>query len=263
MRVMTLMIVLALFAMPALPVVADEYGTTSPPAAPSMEAAPTPPTAMETPEATMESAAPPAAVVTTPPMAVAMSPEVDAYNRQFARQYFGLSDADVTALRTQGMTWGEIYLSANVAQRCHQPVSRIASLRSQGLSWTEIGSRYNVASSDLTTVYVIPGRVAGIAAEVPIGMYPSAIYNKNGMVVLTAVDVRFFERMGFSWREIAVATNIAKLTGESVDDILRIEASGKTWSQICLERGLNPDSIMNVNDFPFNKEFVEYRHHRY
>jgi len=191
------------------------------------------------------------------PMMVAVSPEVDQFNIAFVKDRFGLSDADIVALRAQGLTWGDIYMTANLAQRAHQPVSQIALLRSQGLSWVEIGSRYNIASSDLTTVFIIPGRVAGVAIEVPLAMGPTAIYNKNGLVVLTDQDARLFERMGYSWRDIAVATNIAKRTGEPVDDLLRVRDSGHTWRQISLERGLNADSMMNVSDYPFTREYFE------
>jgi hypothetical protein len=191
------------------------------------------------------------------PMMVASSTEVDTFNRAFAMQQFGLSDADITALRAQGFTWGDIYMTANLAQRSHQPISQIASLRSQGLSWVDIGNRYDVAVADLTTVYIIPGRVAGVAAQVPIVAGPTAIYNRNGMVVLSDQDARLFEKMGYSWRDIAVATNIAKRTGESVDDLLRMRDSGQSWRMISLQLGLNADNMMNVSDYPFTREYFE------
>ncbi|MDO8588230.1 MAG: hypothetical protein Q7T82_14475 [Armatimonadota bacterium] len=185
------------------------------------------------------------------PMVAMMAPEVDAYSRQFARQYFGLSDTEITALRAQGMGWGEVFMTANLALRTNQSVSQIASLRSQGFTWTEIGSRYNVTVADISMPFVPPGRVAGVTVEVSPVSRPLPIVNRNGQIVLTEQDARFFEKSGYTWRDIAIAANISKRTGTPVHDLLRMRDNGRTWSQISRDMGLNADDMMDVSDYPF------------
>jgi hypothetical protein len=187
------------------------------------------------------------------PMAMA-SPDVDAYNRQFASQYFSLSDADISALRSQGMSWGDIYMTANLARRTNQPATQIASLRSQGLSWNDIGGRYNVASADISTPFVITGRVAGVAAEVIPMAWQIPIYDRAGNVVLTQRDAWVYQNMGYSWQALAFASNVSRRSGVPIDAVLRTMDTGKPWPWIAREYDVNSERAMDFSDYPFTHE---------
>lgn len=216
---------------------------TSPPAD-VMEAAPAPDETSAPAEAIEEAApvpdqAPPADAMEPAPMLTptekpattsmtTMAPESENFNRQFAKQYFGLSDSEVQSLRTGGMTWGDIYTAANLANRSGRSVTEVASWRNQGLSWTEIGSRYNVAAADISTPFMVRrGSVAGVTEQV-MGGRPAPILNKSGSVILTETDAYYLRRQGYSWQDIAVAANIARHTGKPVSDILKMTWRGLT-----------------------------------
>jgi hypothetical protein len=188
------------------------------------------------------------------PTAMMMSPDVDAYNRQFANQYFGLSDAEVTTLRAQGMSWGEVYMTANLARRSSQPVSQIASLRSQGVSWVDIGSRYDVASSDISSPFAISGRVAGVATEVTPMAYPIPIYDKAGNIVLTQRDAWIYQNMGYTWRDLAFASNVSRSSGVPIDAVLRSMDTGKPWPWIARDYRVHSERAMDLSDYPFTHE---------
>jgi hypothetical protein len=285
MRVITLMLVLTLAAVLVAPVIAADYGTMSPPSdttgtvAPSTEAAPETPAATPsepamTPEATPSEVAPetpvmtPSAPVTTPPaistapitppMAMMTPPpEVEAFNRQFVKQYFGVSDADVSDLRSKGLSWAELYMAANLAQRTSQPITKIALLRSQGQSWTDIGNTFNVAYVDLSMPFSSPSRVAGVTSEVIMVDRPLPIVSKSGIVILTRQDAWMYRRMGYTWRDIAFATNISSRCDVPVSDILRrASASGYMWRWVALGYGQDPDVVMDVSQYPFSREVI-------
>lgn len=187
-------------------------------------------------------------------MAMMMSPEVDAYNSAFAMQYFGLSDSQIASLKAQGLTWGEIYMTANLAQRAGRPVTEIASLRQQGLTWNDIGGRYNIAMTDVSKPFVlVPSRVAGVTAQVGMVSRPLPIYDRDGVLVLTEQDAQFYMRAGYSWRDIAIATNIARETRVPVSDLLRMSLN-QPWSQISRTYGLNPDRMDDIDYYPFSRE---------
>lgn len=188
------------------------------------------------------------------PMAMMVSPEVDAYNRQFARQYFGLRDADITALRNQGMAWGEIYLAANVAARSSRPITEIAALRSQGVAWNDIGTRYNIALADLTRPFVPAGQVAGVTAMVGPITAPTNMISKDGRIILSLKDSERFRAMGYDWRSIAVAANISMRTRDSVQDILAMTNRGLTWPRIARSYALSPNEVVDVNYYPFRRD---------
>ncbi|MDO8684493.1 MAG: hypothetical protein Q7N50_13545 [Armatimonadota bacterium] len=178
-----------------------------------------------------------------------MSPEVESYNRSFVSQYFGLSSSQIDTLRMQGMNWADIYFAANLAARTNRPVSEIASLRMQGMSWSDIGGRYNVASSDLSRPFISP-RVAGVTAMVmPSPQAP--ILSMSGEPVLTPRDAQLYRKMGYDWRSIAIATNIALRTGDSVRDILRMTDRGMTWPMVAREYGLDPKDVIDVSNYPY------------
>lgn len=188
------------------------------------------------------------------PMAVMMSPEVDAYNRAFAIQYFGLSDSQITSFRAQGMTWGEVYMTANLAQRIGRPATEIASLRQQGISWNDIGSRYNIAMTDISKPFApAPARVAGVTAQVGMVSRPLPIYGKGGSIVLTEQDAQFYMRAGHSWKDIAKAAGIARETGVPVYDLLRMSIN-RSWTELARTYGLNPDMVLDTDYYPFSKE---------
>jgi hypothetical protein len=188
------------------------------------------------------------------PTAMMMSPEVDAYNRQFANQYFGISDAEITALRAQGMPWGQIYMTANLAHRANQPVSQIAALHSQGLSWVEIGSRYSIASADISSPFMMTGRVAGVAAQVGPMAWQAPIYDRAGSVVLTQRDAWVYRRLGYSWSELAFASNISRRACIPIDVVLRSVDAGKTYTRIALDYGVDTRDAMDYSDYPFTHE---------
>jgi len=183
-----------------------------------------------------------------------MSPEVDAYNRQFANQYFGLSDTEITTFRAQGKPWGEIYMTANLAHRANQSASQIASLRSQGLSWAEIGSRYDVASSDISKPFIMPGRVAGVAAQVSPMAWQIPIYDRAGNVVLTQREAWAYQKLGYTWQELAFASNVSRRACVPIDPILRSIDAGRIYPQVARDYGLDPRDVMDYSDYPFTHE---------
>jgi hypothetical protein len=180
----------------------------------------------------------------------ATSSEVEMFNTNNCVSQFNVDRTSVQQLRANGWTWGDIYMMSNIANKTHRPLLEIANLRSQNLAWVDIANRYNLTALDITSSPVIMTRVAGYTAEY--GYMP--IYYRTdpwGNPVLTRYDAERLSRLGYSWQDIAVATNISARTGARVDDVLAWTDRGYTWPQIAREYGLSPRRIMDVSQYPF------------
>lgn len=196
-------------------------------------------------------------------MRVAVLPEDEMFQRRVVVQRFGLTDDQVTALRMDACSYPLILAVANAASRTNRSPSEIAQMLSQGQSWDQI------ASSSNTTVAMlfepIPMEmVAGFRAEVrpsmaPVSMMmqPPVFYRQlpNSRRIITQDYWNLLSRAGYSWRDVAVAANIASMTGENVDDLLRMaRIQGMTWKRIAFDRAIDVDKAMDVSEWPFGEK---------
>lgn len=180
-------------------------------------------------------------------------PDVEAFNTNLAVSNFGVDRSSVIGLRQSGWSWGDILLMSNIANRSKQPLLTIANMRSTGMSYDAIGAKYNLTTYDITTPALIQTRVAGFVSEY--GYQP--LYYKTdpwGNPVLTRFDAMRLSRMGYDWRDIAIAANVASMSGANINDVLAWTNRGYTWQQIALEYGLDTNKIMDVSQYPFAKE---------
>lgn len=189
---------------------------------------------------------------TTTTTTAALDP-VEQFNRNFVSSYYNISPATVASLRDKGHPWEHIYFMANMAQKTRQPITQIAQLEEQGMSWNDIANRYNIALADLQNPFVPTTRVAGFTSEIGTPPVRTWMSDRYGNVVLTSRDDRMLKKMGYSWNDIAVASNIAAKTGNRPIEVLQWLDRGLTWPQIAREYGVNPSTVMDVSNYPFSR----------
>jgi hypothetical protein len=193
---------------------------------------------------------------------VAVLPPSEMFYRQLVMQRFNLTDDQITDLRVRGWGYSDIELIANAALKCNRSPGSIADMLAQGRSWSQIATDCNVTLVSLLEPMPIQA-VAGYREEVPSTAVPPAgavrvpiVYLRypNGRAVVAQDMWDQLHKRGYSWQDVAAAANIAYLTGESMDNLLRMaRIRGVTWRQMAIERGLNADRIMDVSLWPFSR----------
>jgi hypothetical protein len=182
----------------------------------------------------------------------AVMPEDEAFQRQIIAQRYNLTSDQVTNLRMQGWSYDDISLAANVSARCNRPLSQVAQMMQQGYTLDQIASECNTTTALLLTPTPMQA-VAGSIEVVP-GMRTYYRTYPNGAPVLTQQMWSDLSKQGYSWRDVAIATNIAASTGEQIPDLLRmVRIQGMTWRQIAIQRGLNADKMLDVSMWPFSR----------
>lgn len=193
---------------------------------------------------------------------MAILPDYEPLQRQLSGQRYNLSDDQITNLRMMAFSYPEINMVANAASRCKKSVTDVAMMVSQGQSWDDIARSCNTTTAMLMEPVPMQA-VAGSRQEV--GMAPGTgvmpmFYQRyvNGRAVVTMSDWNRLHKAGYTWREVAVAANIAARTGEDVDNILRMaRVQGMTFDQIAMDRGIAPSSVMDVSAWPFGETRVD------
>jgi uncharacterized protein (DUF433 family) len=173
---------------------------------------------------------------------------VDQFNSNFVTSNFGISPTTVADLHSR-YDWGTIYFMANLSRQTGRPISEIAALADQGMSCSDIANRYNVA---MAAPAVCPPIGAGPAVAVQPATC-SWIGGPGGYVSLTPFEARRLSKMGYTWQDIAVATNISMQTGDPVYQILQWTDRGWTWNQVAREYGVDVDYAMNIGGFPYQQ----------
>ncbi len=183
------------------------------------------------------------------------TPEMEAFNRRFISQYYGIPESQLVQLRQQGFSWEEINLIANASVRTGQSVTTIASLRSQGMSWQDIANRYNVALSDLTS----PAMRVVAARPIPVGAGPvvaAVMYDSKGNVLLTLDQAQRLYKMGYDWLDVAIATNMYEATGIPVRQWLMWIRQGAFWPNLATRYGVPYEFAFDVTRYPFPRTSV-------
>lgn len=196
----------------------------------------------------------------------AIVPSDESYQMAIVQQRYGLSNDQVINLRMQGFSFDRIALMANAASQCNKSVNDIASMLMQGQTWDQIASSCNTTVAALMQPVPMQA-VAGFVGEVTPGMAAApgmvqvpVVYRRyaNGRAVVTQDMWNMLADQGYSWRDVAVAANIAAVTGEDVHNLLRmVRIQGRTWRSIIVERGMDPDETMDVSQWPFGEEAGE------
>lgn len=197
---------------------------------------------------------------------VAVLPADEMFQQQAIMDRFGLNTAQFTDLRMQGWGYSDIAVVANAASRANRSPIEIARMLSQGQSWDQIA----IASDTTVAMLLQPtplAAVAGYRAEVqpstapPAGMIQVPMFYKqlpNGRQIITQDYWNQLSKAGYSWKDVAVAANIASMTGDKVDDLLRmVRVQGMTWRQIAVDRALDMDKVMDVSGWPFGETAME------
>ena len=180
--------------------------------------------------------------------------DVETFNRTFVSGYYSVPDSDVARMRKDGLSWGEICLTANAAVRTGQSPQQIAALRGQGMSWAQVAAKYNVSRSDITkpvrplTVTAATGTstLTGAGPQMP-----CLIYDKECNVVLTLDQALWYYKRGHDWLDVAVAANVSSVTGYPIALILQLAKTGVTWQDLIRKFGVGPDTAFNVCNYPF------------
>jgi len=188
---------------------------------------------------------------------MAILPQDETFQKQIVMQRFGLTSGQVADLRMRGWGYSDIALVANAASRCNKPPSEVAGMLEQGQTWEQIAQACNTSVAML--LEPVPVQVvAGFRGEIRPGMVqPLVVYRKypNGRLIVTQDVWDYWHKRGYSWQDVAVAANIAAMTGKEVDDLLTIaRVQGKTWRQIAIERGLRVRDVMDVSGWPFSRD---------
>ena len=197
---------------------------------------------------------------------VAVLPEDEMFQQQAIMDRFGLNDAQFTDLRMQGWSYSDIAVVANAASRANMSPIEVAGMLSQGQSWDQIA----IASDTTVAMLLQPTPlevVAGYRAEVqpsvapPAGMIQVPLFYEqlpNGRQIITQDYWNQLSKAGYSWKDVAVAANVMAMTGDKVDDLLRmVRIQGMTWRQIAVDRALDMDKVMDVSGWPFGETAME------
>ncbi len=195
----------------------------------------------------------------------AVLPPDEPLQRQLAMQRFGLTSDQYTALRMEGLGIRDINVAANISKQCNQsPMQAADTYMRNGADLNAVAAACGISVASLltpfpTTVAVVPvpavpGTV-GAATPMP-SVTPFTFYRTypNGAPVLTRDQWLNYHRRGYSWVDVAIAANIASMTGDNIDDLLRaVRIQGMTWSQIALDRGLNYKMVTDVSAWPWER----------
>jgi hypothetical protein len=201
----------------------------------------------------------------------AILPYDECFQRGLAKQRYALSDDQVTRLRTMAWDYEDIYLISNVAtnlKKCPRDIMAVANMFADGMTLDQIASSNNTTVASLLAIGPTTA-VAGAMQEIcPVPcpprdpcitcnprdipkyyrMYPS------GLPVVTQQSWCQFRARGYAWTAVAVAANIAAETGESVESLIRmVRIQGRLWADIASERGLSPCKMMDVSEWPFDR----------
>lgn len=188
-------------------------------------------------------------------MTTTVLPLDESFQRQLVMQRFNLTNDQVTNLRMQGCNYEQIALAANAAAKCSKSVADISNMLMQGQTWDQIASSCNTTVASLLTPVPMTA-VAGVRQEVTPMVSMPAYYRMypNGRPVISIETWQMLNQEGFSWRDVAVAANIAAQTGENPEDLLRmVRIQGQTWRDIAISRGLNLDKVMDTSRWPFTQ----------
>jgi hypothetical protein len=193
----------------------------------------------------------------------AVLPPEENFHRQAISQRFPVKEEQWNDLRMRSWSYADIAVMSSVASRCDKQPTEIARMLEEGQTWEQIADACNITVAMVFTP--IPATaVAGFRAEVgpgmvaPGGMVATPMYYlrfPNGRPVVSQDMWMAWKDRGYSWRDVAVAANIAARTGENVDDLLRMaRIQGRTWTTIALERGINVKDAMDVSRWPFGMD---------
>lgn len=199
----------------------------------------------------------------------AVLPPDESFQRQLTMQRFGLTGDQVTAMRMQGVRYREINLVANAAAQCNQnPLQALDTYMRNGTEPSALASMCNTTVASILTpmpmqavagaiqetgpMTSMPGTMgAGMPTVAPLMIYRTY---PNGAPVLTESMWRSYQRRGYSWDDVAIATNIASMSNVNIDDLLRmIRIQGLTWNQIIMEQGLKPSNVYDISGWPFSR----------
>ena len=193
---------------------------------------------------------------------IAVLPEDETFQRQMIVDRFRLSDQQVTDLRMRGWNYPAISMVANAGLRSEGEPSDIAAMLERGQTWEQIAQSYNTTVALLLEPVPVEA-VAGFVAEARPAIPPPAgmiqvpvVYQRypNGLPIVTQRLWDGWRKRGYSWRDVAVAANIANMTGERVDDLLRmVRIQGRNWGTIALNRGLHIDRMKDTSRWPFSR----------
>ncbi len=188
-------------------------------------------------------------------MRLAVLPEDDSFHRQTVMQRYALSGDQLTSLRMNGWSYSDIALVANVAARCNREAGDVASMLQEGQSFGQIAQICNTTVATLLEPVPIAA-VAGFVAEIRPAITPPMVYQRyaSGRPIVTQRLWDEWRKRGYSWRDVAIAANIAAMTGERVDALLRMaRIQGQTWRSIAMQRGLDVDAVTDVSQWPFSR----------
>lgn len=184
------------------------------------------------------------------------NPDVEAFNKAFLAQYYGICEADLNALREKGLPWGDVYLIANASVRTSQPVATIAALRSQGVSWSDIATRHQMCLADL----IRPVQMRSASARAICGSGPMtcpvAMYGLCGNILLTYDMATNLYSRGHDWLDVAIAANVSKHSGVPIENSLDRIRQGALWDNLLVRYGVAPGLAYNVCDYPFPRTSI-------
>jgi len=194
----------------------------------------------------------------------AVLPMDEGFQRDYITKRFCMTASQFNSLRMMGWSSSDIAVIANAAGRCNKSPIDIACQLQQGQSWDQIAASCGTTAAQLLAP-VPTQAVAGCRQQTPPAtptpiVSSALVYNRyaNGRPVITQRDWITLRKYGFGWQDVAVAANIAALTGERVEPILRASLiQSETWQQIAFERNLFTKRIFDISCWPFSKDGPE------
>lgn len=190
---------------------------------------------------------------------MAVLPDDEPFHQKAISSIFKMTSSQFNDLRMMGCSAADIALIGSVASRCKKTPNEIASMLSDGQSWDEISASCNMTTAMVFEPYptqAVAGSMQmygeqGMGTVMPLMTYR---HYGNGMAIITKENWRFYHTAGYTWKDVAMAGNVAAMTGESTDDILRATTiQGQTWRQIAMDRNLDYNKVKDVSAWPFGE----------
>jgi hypothetical protein len=199
----------------------------------------------------------------------AVRPAGERFLQASVMQGYKLTGQQIADLRMQGWSYPDIAMVANAAMNCPNATpASVSSELMQGETWSQIATSCSTTPAALLNPNYM-GMTSGVAGTMQsVGnqpmmtgayqpMVPVLVYYKtygNGQPIVTSDVWNYWQRRGYSWQDVAIAANIASMTGDDLETLLHMtRVQGMTWRDVAVDKGINPDVALDTSQWPFSR----------
>lgn len=144
-----------------------------------------------------------------------------------------VTPAQISALRAQGISDGDIAMASAVAVKCGKPVSEVAARFQASKDWKSTAGSYNLSVSDLAS--------ATTMASAEIEAFNLAFCSQfYAIPSSTILQVR---QQGYSWDDTNMMANAAVQCAQPIGQIVELRRSGSSWNDIAKKYGVSASAL--------------------